>query len=106
MIDKTEKVVYDGYEVIFEKTDIWNEGYTGKITITNTSDSIIKDWRLTFESEDEIISVWDAELLENAHPSYLVGGPSHNQNIEAGQSVSFGLSVSSMNPDSVITNLN
>lgn len=105
LIDKTEKVVSDGYEVIFEKTDIWNEGYTGKITITNTSDSIIKDWRLAFESEDEIISVWDAELLENAHPSYLVGGPSHNQNIEAGQSVSFGLSVSGMNPDSVIANV-
>ncbi len=104
-MDKTEKVVYDGYEVIFEKTDIWNEGYTGKITITNTSDSIIKDWRLTFESEDEIISVWDAELLENAHPSYLVGGPSHNQNIVPGQSASFGMTVSGMDPDSVITNV-
>ena len=105
LIDKTEKVVSDGYEVIFEKTDIWNEGYTGKIIITNTSDSVIKDWRLAFESEDEIISVWDAELLENTHPSYLVGCPSHNQNIAPGQSASFGMTVSGMNPDSVITNV-
>lgn len=105
LIDKTEKVVSDGYEVIFEKTDIWNEGYTGKIIIINTSDSVIKDWRLAFESEDEIISVWDAELLENTHPSYLVGCPSHNQNIAPGQSSSFGMTVSGMNPDSVITNV-
>lgn len=105
LIDKAESIISDGYEIIFEKTDLWSTGYTGKITINNTSDIDIEDWRLAFELEDEIVSVWDAQLLEKDMPYYLVSCPDYNQNIKAGESISFGLNASGMNPDSTIKNV-
>lgn len=48
-----EKVIKcDGFEVRYEISSIWNNGYIGNVYITNTGKETIENWELSYQSVD------------------------------------------------------
>lgn len=86
-----EVVKQSGYDVNFQITDDWGSGYQAKITIKNTSESTIEAWKLSFDSNVKINSLWDARILEKNENSYTVGSQSWTNPIKPNSSVTFGM---------------
>lgn len=69
---------------------MWDTGYNATITITNTSDSVIDNWCLTFPLNETISNIWNAVNAANIKGKYELSCESYNQNIAPGASVTFG----------------
>lgn len=74
-------------------TSDWESGYTGNIEINNISGNRINEWLLSFELEDEISYIWNAEIIEHELGTYVIKGLEYNQNIESGQKLEIGFVV-------------
>lgn len=94
----------DDFTAGFEVVNDWTTGYTGRITISNTSDSVIEDWVLEFDGENEISSLWDGELVSHDGTHYVVKSAAYNQNIAVGSSVSFNFNVDHKSSDEGFSN--
>ena len=79
-------VASENYQLDFYVTNAWEGGYTGEIVITNIGATTIEDWHLVTESEDDIINIWNASLLEESDEYVIICAPGHEQNIHAGES--------------------
>jgi len=73
--------------------NVWDAGYNATITITNTSDSIIENWCLTFPLNETISDIWNAAISETHDDFYVIKNAGWNQDIAVGKSVSFGITV-------------
>jgi len=73
--------------------NVWDAGYNATITITNTSDSIIENWCLTFPLNETISDIWNATISETHDDFYVIKNAGWNQDIAVGKSVSFGITV-------------
>jgi len=78
------------YEVGFELVDDWGGGFTANMSITNNSGSDLNDWRLGFDLETSISSIWDARFLDPSEPSFEVAGAAWNPDLKDGETVTFG----------------
>lgn len=76
--------------------------------IENKSDSIIEDWSLTFDYENEIHNLWCGDLQtkekKGSQYHYLVNNPGWSQNIEPEQRVTVGFLADSSTLDAVPKN--
>ena len=79
-----------GYTIEYFVDNEWKSGFTGRIVITNTSDSPIEDWTLSFTYDREIRSIWSATIESHEGNRYVIKNKSYNANIKSGESVSFG----------------
>jgi endoglucanase len=75
--------------------DLWWQGLTAEITVTNTSNQNLDDWSVTFESSHESYGeAWGAELTikkqDESHFLYELSGNDWGQSIDAGQSITVG----------------
>ena len=83
----------ENFDVNFKLDNVWDTGYNATITITNTSDSVIENWCLTFPLNENIADIWNASISETHEDFYVIKTAGWNQDIAAGQSVSFGITV-------------
>lgn len=100
-----KEYIGDGYIIKFTLFSSWEGGSNFQIAIENTGDKKIENWYLTFDYIDEINSIWNAQILKHEDGKYIVKNASWNQDIDVGQTVSFGVSASSSFskfPDSII----
>lgn len=81
------------YEINYKIDNQWDNGYTASITITNTSDLIIEDWKLDFEFEENIDALWGGSILNYDDNQYTIINDSSNYNILSGESVTFSFTV-------------
>lgn len=82
----------DGYTVEYFIKDAWEGCCNVEVTITNTSDSIIDNWNLSFDTEDTISQVYEAEMVELEN-GYYFSNMGYNQDILVGESITFGFQV-------------
>ncbi len=93
----------------------WNGGYVASLTIKNISNTDIMDWQITFNSKDEITSLWggiclselvnsetpDEDDIENTQSEneiieveeyycYTINAEAYNSVVKAGESVTIG----------------
>ena len=93
----------------------WNGGYVASLTIKNISNTDIMDWQITFNSKDEITTLWggicSSELVNSETPDeddientqseneiieveeyycYTINAEAYNSVIKAGESVTIG----------------
>ena len=83
----------ENFDVNFKLDNVWDAGYNATITITNTSDSIIENWCLTFPLNETISDIWNATISETHNDFYVIKNAGWNQDIAVGKSVSFGITV-------------
>jgi aryl-phospho-beta-D-glucosidase BglC (GH1 family) len=75
----------------FRKSSDWGSGFTGEITITNTTEQTIKDWQVSFTLPATITSLWNAtDALGRQGNVYHLLAKSYNNEIRPGQTVSLG----------------
>ena len=84
----------EDYTVEYIIQSDWGTGFSGLITISNNTDVVIEDWILEFDGENEITNIWNAVIETYEENHYVVKNAGYNQNIAAGESVSFGFNVS------------
>ena len=78
--------------VQFENTSDWGTGFTGQITVTNTSGIAWTSWTLEFDFANKISSIWNAEISSHTGNHYVIENASYNGNLAAGSTLSFGFS--------------
>ncbi len=83
----------ENFDVNFKLDSVWDAGYNATITITNTSDSVIENWYLTFPLNETISNIWNASISETHEDFYVIKNAGWNQDIAVGGSVSFGITV-------------
>lgn len=75
-------------------TDSWTGGYTASLTLTNTGDATLTDWRLRFVLADDITNLWNAELVDRTAVeggwAYTVAGPTWQPDLDAGAALAIG----------------
>ena len=88
--DKVSIYNGNGYSIKYEIESQWEDEYIANVTITNTGDKTIENWELSFMSREEYSNIWNAKVTYHSAKNYNVKNAGHNQNIQPGQSVSFG----------------
>ncbi len=83
----------ENFDVNFKLDSVWDAGYNATITISNTSDSVIENWYLTFPLNETISNIWNASISETHEDFYVIKNAGWNQDIAVGESVSFGITV-------------
>jgi len=78
--------VVPGYEVVQD----WGTGFQGAITLDNQTAAAVSDWRLSFDSQAAITSIWDARIVSHTGTTYTVVNAGWNATIEPGKRVGFG----------------
>lgn len=90
-ISGTETSLTDGsYQVTYQVTDLWDNGYVGNIEIHNLTDTDLKNWKVTFDLSDDIIDLWNGNVTSGGNGQYTVEYASYNATIPAGGSVVIG----------------
>lgn len=72
-------------------TSEWDHHYNTDVTITNLSEEKIDDWEICFPFENSIEHIWNAQVISAEDGEYRIRNAGWNQDIPAGQSVSFGM---------------
>ncbi|MEV5805512.1 GH12 family glycosyl hydrolase domain-containing protein [Streptomyces parvulus] len=72
-------------------TNVWQNGFTADVTVTNTGTAPLDGWRLAFTlpSGQRITNAWNASVTPSAG-SVTASGLAHNARIAPGGSLSFG----------------
>lgn len=74
-------------------TSKWDHHYNANVTITNLSEEKIDDWEICFPFDNTIEHIWNATIVSAEDGEYLIHNAEWNQDIQAGESVSFGMTV-------------
>lgn len=78
------------FDVEMQIDSRWDGGYNATVIINNTGDTVIDNWHLKFFSEDIIQNIWNASVFSHEEGIYTIKNAQHNQDIAAGEFVSFG----------------
>ncbi|MER6345846.1 GH12 family glycosyl hydrolase domain-containing protein [Streptomyces sp. NPDC001595] len=72
-------------------TNVWQGGFTAEVTVKNTGSTAVDNWKLgfTLPSGQRVTNSWNA-TLSGSTGAVTASGVSHNANIAAGASQSFG----------------
>ncbi len=73
----------------YNVTEEYGDTYHVNVTITNDTQNTIHKWEVAVDLEDEIDQIWDAKSRK-ADDCIMISGKDYNQDICAGESVSFG----------------
>ncbi|MCL2019436.1 MAG: cellulose binding domain-containing protein [Oscillospiraceae bacterium] len=91
----------DGYTVSLTTNPDWGDGFTGLITIANTTNTPIMAWELGFNANFAITSAGDFKILDSVGTYYKITGFQHNGNIPANSSITLNFNAASA-PDAAI----
>lgn len=83
----------DGVTITFQITNQWDGGFQTNVMIHNTKDKPVQNWALQFGMDENIIHIWNAVIYQHQGYEYIIKHAEHNQQIAAGQTVSFGFTV-------------
>ena len=68
----------------------WNTGFTGEITLTNTTDEVIHNWVVAFDLPYEMRGIWNGVIVSHENGTYTIQNAGYNWDIAPGESVTFG----------------
>lgn len=79
-----------GLSASFAVTGAWNSGYQAEMSLLNAQPKSVADWRLEFDLDSKITSIWNATIVSQTGNHYVLAGPAWDKSIPAGGAVSFG----------------
>ncbi|HEY4308594.1 MAG TPA: cellulose binding domain-containing protein [Pirellulales bacterium] len=88
----------------YQVTSDWGSGFTGQVTVTNSSQQPVTNWTLEFDFPATITSIWDASIVSHTGNHYVITNAGWNSTIPAGGTASFGFNGSPGNSTVVPTN--
>lgn len=84
----------DGYEVRVQVTGEWDNGFNAEVVIRNTGETRMDNWAFAFSMPHNIMNLWNGLVSSAGEGHYIVKNTGSNQDIAAGESVSFGFTAS------------
>lgn len=87
---ETKEVSFERYETDVNIVSAWGMGSEYQISIKNASWQTIEDWTMEFDFEGDIISVWNAEIIEKEGSHYRLTNSDYNSVIACGESIAIG----------------
>ncbi|BCL15949.1 GH12 family glycosyl hydrolase domain-containing protein [Micromonospora sagamiensis] len=77
--------------VRYAPTNVWNNGYTAEVTVTNTGSGTVDGWTLAYQlpAGQQITGSWNATVTQNGS-TVTARNLSYNGTISPGASVTFG----------------
>lgn len=85
-------IVSDDYEVTFQVTSQWMDGFNANVIIENTSDKVLDNWSVAFAFPHDITNIWNGNISLYENGIYIIKNVGSNQDIAVGQKVNFGFS--------------
>lgn len=87
----------DFVDVSFEHTfriqSEWDHHYNAEIALKNITNDVMENWHVAFMYDGEIENIWNAKIVSHDDNVYVIKNVGWNQDINAGESVSFGFTV-------------
>lgn len=80
----------ENYQVSMAVHSQWEGHYSATVTITNTGETSIESWYLSFATRDTITDLWNGAVYEQDGERYIIKHMQYNQDITPGESVTFG----------------
>lgn len=77
-------------EGAFKVNSHWNTGFSGEITLKNTTDEVIHNWVVAFDLPYDIVNIWNGVIDSYEDGVYTVKNSGYNWDIQPGESVTFG----------------
>ena len=93
LLGETMVVSSTPLECKYMVTDDWREGFNGDICVRNPFVESIKEWKISFELDNEITNIWNAEIIEHYGTHYMIKGLDYNQNISGLSEIHVGFTV-------------
>jgi aryl-phospho-beta-D-glucosidase BglC (GH1 family) len=91
-------VTSPGLTIGFADTNDWGSGFTGSVTLTNTSATPISQWTVSFALANAITNIWNAQIVSHSGNTYVIGNEAYDGTIGPSQSVTFGFQANGGNP--------
>ena len=88
----------------FEVTDEWSTGFNGDVVIANDSAMAVEGWRVQFDYDGEIATLWNGVVESQQGTTFTVAPALWNAVVAPGSSVNFGFTAAS-SPSATLTNL-
>lgn len=86
--------ITDGYDVKLKTTSSWDTGFQGELLISNTSDTPLEAWTLSFDSNFKIENLWNGRILDSSDNHYTVSSQMWTNPIQPGSSLTIGFTAS------------
>ncbi len=80
-----------GVEVSAEEVASWEDKVQLNVTVTNSSDASINNWKVSLGFDGSIDQIWNAEIVSKEQGTYVIGHPSWKTDLAAGESYTFGV---------------
>lgn len=93
MVGNREIAVKDAGNINYTVVSDWKSGFNGEISLTNQSPEALTEWQLTFEFDNEISNIWNAQIIRHNGSTYCIKGLDYNQNLNAGETICVGFTV-------------
>src|SRR5688500_20007453 len=68
------RAVVDDYQVFFQPQGDWGTGFVADVVIANRGAAPVVRWRLEFEFDRAIDSIWNARVVQRSGRHYVVEG--------------------------------
>lgn len=81
----------DDYVVTLTVENDWDTGFIGNVEIKAVGDKPIEAWRLSFDTNFDLTSTWDAQIRSVDSNSFVIDNTYKNAFILPGESKSFGI---------------
>lgn len=86
--------VTEGYDVNLNTLNSWDTVFQGELVISNTSDTPLEAWMLSFDSNFIIDNLWDGRILESSDMHYTVSSQMWTNPIQPGSYVTIKFTAS------------
>lgn len=87
------------YVFKYDITGQWDNHINASVTITNTGDKVIDNWSVKYNINGEIENIWNAVVYDKKDGEYIIKNATWNQDINVGESVSFGYTLYTENSE-------
>ena len=84
------------FEVETNISSFWDSHANLEFVITNTGVKTIHNWYFTFDLPYAIEGIWGAQVFETGYGVYTIKNAGWNQDIQPGDTISFGMTVASI----------
>ena len=90
----------EGVDVGIEVRDVYGDKFFARITVTNNTGEAIENWELHLDGSADFTSFAKVDVVEEDGDWVAVSGPSWNDDLEVGESFTFGVNgVVSIDPE-------
>ena len=78
----------------FRVSGDWGTGFSGELTVTNSTPYTWNGWNLSFNLNGQIQNLWSAHLVSRSGSRYTVTNDTWNAAVQPGQKIVFGFAAS------------